>query len=303
MAVEISDVELQEMALHRGLKLVKSRRRKPGTGDYGKFGLTDAAGKALLGIDESGLTASATDIQDYLRTSALGTWKQSAETTPDRPVAPHKPLLTEPTDDEAPVRRRSKRIPAPRGTHPVGEKPAPAARGEERGNRPKPALRLVPKAEPARELERTPEPPPEPKTRVRPATIDDAKALARLLWQLDGISVKPGEISANLVAARKLKGGMVVAERDAVVGCCGWAVVPTVHRGPVGRLTVLVVDRAHRRAGVASVMLAAAEKALAKAGCDRIEVMSDIAINNSHGFFRSLQFEQVSYRFVRGIGP
>lgn len=30
--------------------------------------------------------------------------------------------------------------------------------------------------------------------------------------------------------------------------------------------------------------------------------MSDITINNSHNFFRSLKFEQASYRFVRAIG-
>jgi hypothetical protein len=30
--------------------------------------------------------------------------------------------------------------------------------------------------------------------------------------------------------------------------------------------------------------------------------MSDITVNNSHNFFRSLDFEQTSYRFVRAIG-
>lgn len=88
---EISDDQLREMAQHRGLKLVKSRRRKSGTGDYGKYGLTDVAGKALLGIDGGGLTASTEDIQEYLRRSELSTWKQSAETAPDRPVSPKKP--------------------------------------------------------------------------------------------------------------------------------------------------------------------------------------------------------------------
>ena len=39
MANEITDT-LREMAANRGLKLVSSRRRKPG-GDFGKYGLKD----------------------------------------------------------------------------------------------------------------------------------------------------------------------------------------------------------------------------------------------------------------------
>ncbi|WP_162928265.1 GNAT family protein [Sphingopyxis terrae] len=50
-------------------------------------------------------------------------------------------------------------------------------------------------------------------------------------------------------------------------------------------------------------MRAAAEKALAKADCTLVEVMSDIKINNAHNFFRSLGFEQKSYRFTRLIEP
>ncbi len=286
MAEEITDDQLREMAQHRGLKLIKSKKRKPGVGDYGKYGLTDAAGKALLGVGDDGLTANAADIQAYLRTSALGTWKQSAETTPDRPKSPKKPRSPAPDTDDAPVRRRSR-------SAPVGRKPV-------REVQQKPALRLVPKAEPAPEPE--PQPAPEPVLRVRTATAHDAAALARLLNQLSGVFLDRAEVVDNLARVSKAKGGMVVAELDDIIGCCGWAVVPTVHRGPVGRLTVLVVDAGHRRSGVATTMLAAAEAALAKAGCRQVEVMSDIAINNSHNFFRSLKFEQASYRFARPIG-
>ena len=42
MADETIDQKLRDMAEHRGLKLLKSRKRKPSSGDYGKFGLTDA---------------------------------------------------------------------------------------------------------------------------------------------------------------------------------------------------------------------------------------------------------------------
>jgi N-acetylglutamate synthase-like GNAT family acetyltransferase len=284
--VEIADEQLREMAQHRGLKLVKSRRRKSGVGDYGKYGLTDAAGKALLGIGEDGLTASAADIQDYLRTSALSTWQQSAKTTPGRPAAPKKPRASMPDDEDAPARGKS----------------APGARKSETKAQPKSALRLIPKAGPEQAREPAAEPVAEPVLRVRAATIADADALSALLSQLGGIfSIDRDEVAANLTAARKAKARMVVAELDEIVGCCGWAVVPTVHRGAIGRLTVIVVDKAHRRRGAGTAMLAAARKALAKAGCRQVEAMSDITINNSHNFFRSLKFEQTSYRFVRSV--
>jgi ribosomal protein S18 acetylase RimI-like enzyme len=94
---------------------------------------------------------------------------------------------------------------------------------------------------------------------------------------------------------------MVVAVLDDIVGCCGWAVIPTIQHGRIGRLTVLLVDAAHRRTGIATAMLEAVTRALRKAGCDRIEVMSDIDIANAHNFFRTLKFTQTSYRFARNV--
>ncbi|WP_380875873.1 hypothetical protein ACFB49_06370 [Sphingomonas sp. DBB INV C78] len=301
MANGISDDQLREMAQHRGLKLLKSRRRKPGVGDYGKFGLTDLSGKALLGIAENGLTASAADIQNYLRTSELSTWQQSAATTPARPPSRKQSLPPEPGEEEdAPVRRRSKLAPARRLGPALRQEPLPHQRKPDRNSRPKPAPTLVSRAEPAREPEA--EPVHEPVLGVRAATPADAEALSNLLGKLTGMNVDPAEVSANLAKSRKLKAGMVVAELGAIIGCCSWAVIPTVHRGAIGRLTVLLVDETHRRRGVGTALLATAEKALAKAGCRQVEAMSDIMINNSHNFFRALKFEQASYRFVRGVG-
>lgn len=81
---------LREMAAHRGLKLVASRRRKPG-GDFGRFGLKDAAGKSVFGIAKDGLTASAAEIEGYLRGSASSAWGSSAKAVKARPVPKPKP--------------------------------------------------------------------------------------------------------------------------------------------------------------------------------------------------------------------
>lgn len=79
---------LREMAANRGCRLVKSRVRTPGKGDYGHYGLKDAkSGRPVLGFGERGLTASATDVEEFLRRSAATSWKSALAKVPARPKA------------------------------------------------------------------------------------------------------------------------------------------------------------------------------------------------------------------------
>ncbi|GGE02548.1 hypothetical protein GCM10011529_06280 [Polymorphobacter glacialis] len=275
------DEKLRGMAEHRGLKLVKSRRRKAGTGDFGKYGLVDAAGKALLGVGDDGLTASAGDIEAYLRKGAVSSWQVSAETTPERPAAVHEVV-----EEDEPVAGKRRKV----------GKVSPRTAKVEAVSEPE----VEPEPEPAPEPAPVPEP--EPVLVVRAAKAGDAGGIAGLLGQLTGVNIDAVAAERNLTVVRKAKGGMVVAELGEIVGCCGWALVPTVQHGLIGRLTVMVVDEGHRRRGIATAMFDAATAALGKAGCVRVEVMSDTEVRNSHNFFRALQFEQTSYRFARRIG-
>lgn len=276
--------ELRAIAEHRGLKLIRSRRRTPGVGDYGKFGLVDAAGKPLLGIGEEGLTASAAEISQYLRGGAANSWKLSAEREPQRKAAKRPPRSAEIEEDKAPLRRRGKSV---RSSPP----PEPARRRQDPPPPPKakPVLRIV-----------KPEPLPEAEVSVRPATGKDAKALRRLLAQLVA-APKRISLEANVEAISRMKAGLIVAEARTPVGCCAWAVLPTLQYGLVGRITLLLVDREHRRRGVGKALLSHAEAAMGNAGCGSAEIMSDIMVDNAHNFFRALKFEQKSYRFTRRI--
>lgn len=265
MADDPGDDALRQMAEHRGLKLLKSRRRKPGIGDYGKFGLTDPSGKPLLGIADDGLSASPQDIENFLRTDALGTWQQSASALPERPPSKAK--------TPAPEAARASKPATPK----VRTKPAP------------------PPVEPAK-------PPPVPVLMLRPAKPADAPAIAAMLSQLHGVVIDGGAALRNMEAMQNAGGGLSLATLEKPIGCCGWAVVPTVHRGMIGRITVLFVDQGHRRRGIASQLIAAAEQALSAKDCSTVEVMSDIQIDNAHNFFRALKFEQTSYRFARKLG-
>jgi mannose-6-phosphate isomerase-like protein (cupin superfamily) len=84
------DDELRAMAAHRGLKLAKSRRRKPG-GDFGLYGLKDASGAPVFGFGDDGFTASAADIEAYLRDATRATWGKSAESAKRRAKAAPRP--------------------------------------------------------------------------------------------------------------------------------------------------------------------------------------------------------------------
>jgi ribosomal protein S18 acetylase RimI-like enzyme len=129
------------MAANRGLKLVASRVRTPGKGDYGRYGLTDSGGAKLLGFGRSGLTATAEEIEAYLHKGAAADWKTSLR------AAGGKGL--------------------PRGRKRAAPEPEAKARAEA-------------EPEPGPEPEPEPEPEPPPLT-VRPARPADAAAIAELV--------------------------------------------------------------------------------------------------------------------------
>ena len=93
MADAERDKMLRDMAANRGCKLVKSRRRKAG-GDFGRYGLKDGkTGQEVFGFGDDGLTASAEQIEQWLRGGAVAEWKRSltaAAGAPqtDRPSSP-----------------------------------------------------------------------------------------------------------------------------------------------------------------------------------------------------------------------
>ncbi|KQR84156.1 GNAT family N-acetyltransferase [Sphingomonas sp. Leaf343] len=257
MAGDDEAAALRDAAAHRGLKLVRSRRRKPGVGDYGLYGLTDAGGKALLGMGDAGLTATADDIRAYLRKAEGSTWAQSAEVTPAR-IPPRKPAA-DAGDGEPPATRRR-------------------AAGKPR--------RTTPEKAPE------PEPAPEPELVIRAAARADLEAIARLI---DPDAV----LSADRFDAVRNSGGVLVADRGGVIGCVAWHMIMSLQSAPVGRITMIAVDKAARRQGVGRAMVDAARAALIDRGCESVEAVGVIAVRNVNGFYRAMGFEQQGYRFVR----
>lgn len=80
-----ADDALREMAANRGCRLVRSRVRTPGRGDYGRFGLRDAkTGREVLGFGKRGLTATAEEVETFLSGGAASAWKGSVGNAPAR---------------------------------------------------------------------------------------------------------------------------------------------------------------------------------------------------------------------------
>ncbi|HEX5257465.1 MAG TPA: GNAT family N-acetyltransferase [Sphingomicrobium sp.] len=71
--------ELAEAASNRGLRLVRSRVRTPGKKRFGKVGLTDRAGKPVLGMDAKGPTGKPEEVAEYLRNLDAKDWGASLD--------------------------------------------------------------------------------------------------------------------------------------------------------------------------------------------------------------------------------
>ena len=96
--------ELAEAARNRGMKLVRSRVRTPTKRRFGKVGLTDKAGKPVLGMDSKGPTGKPQDIEEYLRKLGAADWGASLDVAAPQRKRTGKPARrrAEPANDEPP---------------------------------------------------------------------------------------------------------------------------------------------------------------------------------------------------------
>jgi GNAT superfamily N-acetyltransferase len=269
MAEKDQDTALREAARARGFRLVKSRRRKPG-GDFGRYGLVGLdSGRECLGFGSDGLTATAEEVHAYLRGGEVASWKRSLIGVVDAP-SPAAP----PAPPKNPARSAAS---VPTKTSPA---PAPKGKGTSKpreSKRPSTSLGTSGKGsggpEPASAT-------PQPLT-IREATRRDAAMLAKLL------GIPATTLAERLAAAIRAGEPPLVASRgEAVAGMAAWTIIATLDRGPLGRLTVLLVAEDARRQGLGTALLQGVEERLAEAGVTDVELLTGIDFDAPTAFLR-----------------
>jgi N-acetylglutamate synthase-like GNAT family acetyltransferase len=272
---EIDDA-LREMAVNRGCKLQRSRRRKPG-GDFGRYGLKDAkTGAEILGFGPKELTATADEIRDFLRGGAIAGWKSSLRAAGKLEKRQRRKSGNRKTE-ESPTAGPEKREPEV-GREPKEPKEPRESKAPKKPNETKPV-----------------------KLAIREARPKDAEAIAALVSTL-GYDMAVADIRRRLVKLRKKDESALVADRGGVVGCLSWHVTPVLHRPrPVGRITMMVVAENVRGEGVGAALVEAAEARLRKRGCGLIEVTSNMKRMRAHDFYEGVGFERTAYRFAKTI--
>jgi len=142
---------------------------------------------------------------------------------------------------------------------------------------------------------------------VRDAGPADAPEMARLLVSL-GYPCEPDVLAARIEAFRAAGERALVAavpgRDDALLGVLTLHVTPVLHRaGPVGRLTLLVVDESARGRGIGRALVSAGEAWLASRGCVLVEVTSNQRRTDAHAFYERLGYAATSLRFGKTIVP
>ena len=142
---------------------------------------------------------------------------------------------------------------------------------------------------------------------IRPALPTDAEAVNELLEQLGYPQDDPAATAARLQTwADDPHGAAYVAEANrAVLGVIAVHTVPFLEReGTWARIVALVVSDLHRRQGVGTHLLKAAETFATTHNCLRLEVTSSNYRHPAHTFYKTHGYtnqSERSSRFLRNL--
>jgi ribosomal protein S18 acetylase RimI-like enzyme len=136
---------------------------------------------------------------------------------------------------------------------------------------------------------------------IRDAKLSDAPDLAELMNQL-GYSTTSGEMETRLKSiladARYRTFVAVIDER--ICGMIGTLThLSHEHNDLSGKILALVVSEKHRRGGVASALIAAAEKDFARRKVMRVALTTRFAREEAHRFYETQGYSRTGFRFAK----
>ena len=136
--------------------------------------------------------------------------------------------------------------------------------------------------------------------RIRPATVEDASAVAELSAQL-GYPVPVAAVAARLARLVGRDDQVVLAAVDEAGQVAGWihgAEQDLVEAERRCEILGLVVDQRRRRSGVGRRLVAEVEAWAARRGLGEMSVRSNLARLESHPFYQSLGYRRVKIQQV-----
>jgi GNAT superfamily N-acetyltransferase len=139
--------------------------------------------------------------------------------------------------------------------------------------------------------------------RLRPARVEDAAAIARLLTQL-GYAATEAQTTKRLASILGRPDWMtLVAEAEAeVVGFAGLQVAPAyTEDAPVARIVTMVVDERYRGRGIGATLVGALEARAMAMGAGKIVVASALHRAEAHAFYENLGYARTGLRFGKGL--
>lgn len=136
---------------------------------------------------------------------------------------------------------------------------------------------------------------------IRNATIQDVEAIRQLLIQLGYSDLQEDDIAEKIRRYSSEHYRLLVGEVDhVVVGFISLHWFDIFHsEGMIGRISAFCIDESFRSQGFGRQLLEAAEIALVKQGCTKIEVTSNIRRLRTHEFYLSRGYQEDSRRFTK----
>ena len=150
------------------------------------------------------------------------------------------------------------------------------------------------------------------------ATPDDAATVAMLMTALnetlgpsgirtttpEDVTVTPDQARRRIEAMSASEEVIVALVDDAPAGLLSLRIVPCLSQDvPYAEVTELMVLGAHRRHGVASLLMAQAEFLARQRGCTAVQVRTWHDNEGAQAFYRAAGFEPLEVGFVKYTAP